>query len=214
MQCGCDLPSDPGRRRRFTNQPSQLQFPTLVYVKMKQSTLSFAAAKRTASNINVAKRKVSSSASSAAEKAKAAKSSKRVPSKKRDLSDEESDDDDVVSKDSNEEGVVQTEQTKLSIPEDSGTHGPQQTRSDLEKSVPSTTTKKKSAKVQDLETRRSLPFKESNLTPEVLQDKINANDIDQLPELDPSNKKWNKQYAAARAKQGGQTASECPHVPV
>jgi len=193
----------------------QVNFP--LYVKMKQSTLSFTAAKRTASNVNVAKRKVS--ASSAAEKAKAAKSSKKLPSKKRDVSDEESNNDDAVSKESNEEGVSQTsnseeKQTKLSIPEDGGTHDPPQTRSVTEKAVPSTTMKRGSAKVQDLETRRSLPFRESSLTPEVLQNKINANDIDQLPELDLSNKKWNKQYAAARAKQGGQTTSECALVPV
>ncbi len=185
---------------------------------MKQSTLNFTAAKRTVSNINASKRKVSSSVSLVPEKLKVAKSSKRLPSKKRDVSDEESDYDD---KESSEEGIVQTatveeKQKKgdLADPQDSGTRDPQQTRSE-KKLEPSTTTKKWSSKVQDLETRRSLPFKESNVKPEVLQDKVNANDIiDQLPELDPSSKKWNKQYASARAKQGGLSASLCALLPV
>ena len=168
---------------------------------MKQSTLNFAAAKRTASNsyAQVGKPKVSS-----IPKPQTSQPAPRATSKKRESSDDIDDYDDIVIRESSGEEIEDFKPSRVdakdSSVEDKETL-PRMTRLQTKKSLPSKPGKEKGSNVETT----SQPFKTSNLKPEDLQKKVDANEIDNdpLPELDPSSKRWNKLHKAAKAKLGG-----------
>ncbi len=174
---------------------------------MKQSTLSFAATKRTASSSNIGKPKAS---------IPSARPLRSLRKPALDSNEEESDkSDDVVLKESTEEEVVgeAIKDTRADLDEkpEGGLFVAEdiirKTRSQIKKAASLPTTKTK-VKYSNTDTASPRPFKTNNLKPEDLQKKVEANDVDQqLPELDPASKKWNKQYGAAKAKMSGLPAS-------
>jgi hypothetical protein len=169
---------------------------------MKQSTLSFTATKRTASSSNIGKPKVSIPS------AKLLRSPRRPAL---DSNEEESDkSDDVLLKESSEEEVVDARADLHEKPEGGllvAEDITRKTRSQIRKAASLPTAKTK-VNYSNTDTASPRPFKTNNLKPEDLQKKVEANDVDQqLPELDPASKKWNKQYRAAKAKMGGLPAS-------
>jgi hypothetical protein len=178
---------------------------------MKQSTLKFAAAKRTASNAG--KSKVVSS--NAVPLPKTSRPVTKATSKKKESSEDDIDDyDDVVLKESSGEDIEEAETVKsqpsrddaiyvskeedVSNVEDNETLT-QKSRSQTKKSLGTA----KSGKEQGSNT--SQPFKTSNLKPEDLQKKVEANEVDTgaLPELDPTSERWNELHRAAQAQLGG-----------
>ena len=181
---------------------------------MKQSTLTFAAAKRTASS-NIGKPNVSSTV------AFKPKTSRPVtkPTKQRESSEDEIDEyDDIVLKESSGEDIEGTEavDSKPSVRVDAAevldtsstsvddTEPPiRKTRIQTKKSLPSAPPKARKEKSSNVETPQ--PFKVSNLKTEDLQKKVEANTIesDILPELDPTSKRWIKLHKVAKAKLGG-----------
>jgi len=174
---------------------------------MKQSTLSFTATKRTASSSNIGKPKV------LVPSAKPLRSPRRPALES---NEEESDkSDDVLPKESSEEevvgGVMKDARADLHEKPEGGLFVAEditrKTRSQIKKAASLPTTKSK-VKYSNADTASPRPFKTNNLKPEDLQKKVEANDVDQqLPELDPASKKWNKQYGAAKAKMSGLPAS-------
>jgi hypothetical protein len=183
---------------------------------MKQSTLSFAAVKRTAS---AGKPKVTSTP-----KPKTSLLVPRPTSKRKESSDEGIDEfDDIIFKDSSSEEIEEvgtdgSQPSKVDSTEVLKVKGISKfeddetlTRKTLSQTkklpLPATTNpgkEKGSEKGSDVETTPQ-PFKASNLKPEDMQKKVEANEIgsDTLPELDPSSERWNKLHKAAKAKLGG-----------
>lgn len=178
---------------------------------MKQSTLNFAATKRTASSSTFGKPKASYPT------AKPLRSPRKSESEKLDSNDEQSDryDDNVLKESREEEVAVEVikdtpdSRTNLEVkPEvdsSSAEETMRKTRSQIKmaSSLPAT----KSTKVQDPDSPSPRPFKTNNLKPEDHQKKVEVTDVHHLSELDPTSRKWNKQYAAAKAKMGGFPAS-------
>ncbi|KAF9530337.1 DNA polymerase delta, subunit 4-domain-containing protein [Crepidotus variabilis] len=189
---------------------------------MLQSQLNFSASKRTSSTSGITKSKV-------VKPALASKVPPRSPRKlKRRTSsgDEETDDyDDIETPEISEEEVDEikdisppveekereTKTVELPLVEEVQSVTPK-TRSQTKKASSSTSSsaaKKNATKVKDVSSTNAspLPFKPSNLKPEDLAKKVEANalkenDVDQVPELDPKSAKWNKEYGAAKAKMG------------
>jgi DNA polymerase delta subunit 4 len=163
---------------------------------MKQSTLSFAAVKRTAS---AGKPKVTSTP-----KPKTSLLVPRPTSKRKESSDEGIDEfDDIIFKDSSSEEIEEVGSDRSQPSKVDSTEVLKTKKLPL----PATTNpgkEKGSEKGSDVETTPQ-PFKASNLKPEDLQKKVEANEIgsDTLPELDPSSERWNKLHKAAKAKLGG-----------
>jgi len=166
---------------------------------MKQSTLNFAAAKRTASNsyAQVGKPKLTSSTT-----VPKSKTFTKATINKRESTDDDIDDyDDVVIKESSGEEIEEVESVdsklskvdatdalKISSVEDNETLT-RKSRSQTKKSQPSKPGKEKGSNVETA----SQCFK-----PEDVQKKV-----EELPELDPSDKRWNKLHKAAKVKLGG-----------
>jgi len=103
-----------------------------------------------------------------------------------------------------EEVIKPTLERDKDIPsiEDNETLAPT-TRSQTKKSLLPATTELEQEKGSNAVTTQ--PFKTSNLQPEDLQEKLEANTIDSesLPELDPTSEEWTKLHKAAYAQLGG-----------
>jgi len=177
---------------------------------MKQSTLNFAAAKRTASNsyAQVGKPKLA---------VPKPKTFQPISTNKRD--DDIDDYDDVVIKESSSEEIEEVESGDSKPSRVGSTDA--KAISSIDSDVNETLTRKAllqtkkfqpskpgKEKVSNVKTT-SQPFKTLNLDPEDLQKKV-----DELPELDPSDKRWNKLHKAAKAKLGGVPSSFLVFCPI
>jgi len=165
--------------------------------------LNFTAAKRTAS-LHDGKRKVST-------KPKTSQPVTRVIKKRE--SEDIDEYDDIVLKDSSGEDIeeVEAEPSRVNTNEvekeknnsstDDSETPPRMTRLQTKKSLPSAPTKSG----KDKGSTTPQPFKISNLKLEDLQKKVEAKTIekDNLPELDPTSKRWNELHKAAKANLGG-----------
>ena len=195
---------------------------------MPQSTLNFAASKRTASASNIGKSKVSAFTTKPLGRtdgkvlAATTESGVEEDDKYDDIeqissSEEDEDDDDVEEADD----ITSARYTDSDKKDDSSVGTPtviaRTTRSKTRNTV--TLVKKPSESKQKAKNATSSPgmLKPSNLKAEDLAKKVEATAADGVmtepPALVIKDKKWNKQYGAAKAKMGGLPTSEhdCQH---
>lgn len=190
-----------GTSRRLGRRARQVRIPHRARCQiMKQSTLNFSAAKRTAST---GKPKISSTPF-VKHKAPPAKA---LIQKKESSEDDIDDYDDIVLRDSSSEEIESVDSkasgddaTEISKEKlvSSGETLARTTRLRTKTSLPSVKTKPG----REQEEAASQPFKTLNHNPDDLQRKDETVN-DSLPELDPSSRKWNKLHSVAKAKLGG-----------